>query len=93
MEYNIQHNIAENRFEIVLDNLKSVIDYTLDSKNNLLTVTHTGFPSQLEGRGIAAALTKALLSYARNNSLKVIPLCSYVKVYIDRHPEWNDLLA
>ncbi len=91
MEYNIVHNEEKNRFETEVEGLISVVDYKKD--DDVLLVTHTGVPSQLEGRGIAAALTKSLLNYIRNNGFKVNPICPYTKVYIERHPEYEDIVA
>lgn len=92
MEYKVRHNQAESRFEVIIDNLESVIEYTINTNGNM-EITHTGVPSELEGKGIAASLTKSLLNYARDNSYKVIPVCSYVAVYIERHPEYQDLVV
>lgn len=91
MEYNIQHNIAEQRFEVIIDGLMSEVTYKVDPEGNL-RVIHSGVPRQLEGRGIAAALTKSLLEYAKGNSLKVIPVCPYTRAYIERHPEYKELV-
>ncbi len=91
MEYNIVHNEEKNRFETEVEGLISVVDYK--KHDDVLLVTHTGVPSQLEGRGIAAALTKSLLNYIRNNGFKVNPICPYTKVYIERHPEYEDIVA
>ena len=90
MEYNIVHNEEESRFETEVEELVSVVDYR--RRNNLFIVTHTGVPSQLEGRGIAGAITKALLDYIRENQVKVRPLCPYTKAYIKRHPEYDDIV-
>jgi len=54
---------------------------------------HTGVPRALEGRGIAAALVAAALAHARSQGLRVRPVCSYVQVYMRRHPDTLDLLA
>lgn len=91
MEYNILHNEAESRFEITIDNLTALVEYR--RVDNILIVTHTGVPQALEGRGIAAALTKVLLDYARNNDLKVRPVCPYTKAYIQRHPEYRNIVS
>ena len=91
MEYNVIHNEEANRFEIEIENLLSVVDYT--RKGETLIVTHTGVPQALEGRGIAAAITKALLQYIRVNGLKVRPVCPYTATYIARHPEYSDLVV
>lgn len=89
MEYNIVHNEAKNRFETQIEGLTSLVDY--QKRGNVFFVTHTEVPIKLEGRGIAAALTKALLDYIRTNGYKVQPICPYTKVYIQRHPEYQDI--
>lgn len=88
---NIVHQPDKGRFETIVDGLRCEADYLLDGRT--MRMTHTGVPAQLEGRGIAAALVKTALSWARTQGYKVDPLCSYVRVYIKRHPEWQDLLA
>ena len=44
-------------------------------------------------QGIAAALVRAALAHAREQGLKVRPLCSYVQAYVRRHPEVQSLLG
>ncbi len=91
MEYQIEHNEAASRFEIEIEEKLSLVDYI--KQENILVVTHTGVPAALEGRGIAAALTKALLEYVRKNNLKVRPVCPYTKAYIQKHVDYNDLVV
>ena len=88
---NIVHRPEIGRFEATVDGLCCEADYQLDGK--VVRMTHTGVPAQLEGRGIAAALVKTALSWARSQGYKVEPLCSYVRLYVKRHPEWQDLIA
>ncbi len=57
-----------------------------------IVFTHTGVPPALEGRGIGSALAKTGLEYARANNLEVVPLCSFVRGYIERKPEYQDLV-
>lgn len=90
MDYKTEHNKEESRFEICIDGELAVVEYEV--QDNCLTVTHTGVPKSLSGQGIAALLTKDLLDYARENGLKIIPLCSYAEAYIKRHAEYQDLL-
>ena len=54
--------------------------------------THTGVPTALEGRGIGSALAKAGLEYAQAEGLAVVPLCSFIRAYIDRKPEYQPLV-
>ncbi len=89
--YPVQHNEARHRFEVTVEGQLCVADYRLAS--GAMQMTHTGVPVSLEGRGIAAALVKAAIAHARAHQLKINPLCSYVRVYMQRHPETLDLLA
>lgn len=84
MDYEVMHNETENRFEVEVEGLLSVIEYTI--AGNVIDIYHTGVPKELSGRGIAAALAKAVLEFAKNENLEVQPSCSYVKAYIERHP-------
>lgn len=91
MNRTIEHNTDHQRFEYVEDNMPSVLDYQLDA--DIMTITHTGVPSALGGRGIAADLTRAALDTARRNGWRVRPVCSYAETYIRRHTDYKDLLA
>ena len=84
-------NEAQKRFEVMVEGQRSVLDYQLIK--DTMVFTHTGVPPTLEGRGIGTALAKAGLEYARSKNLKVVPACSFIQVYIRRHPEYADLVA
>ncbi len=90
MKFNIQHNPDQYRFETIIENLISVIDYQLDGKH--LSLTHVVVPKLLEGRGIASELTQTALDWARTESYRVIPVCPYVQAWLKRHPEYQDLV-
>lgn len=90
MELNITHKAADNLFECIVDNLQSKVIYS--QENDTLFITGTYVPEALGGKGIAAALTKFALEYARTNNLKVKPICSYTAAYMERHKEYDDLL-
>lgn len=87
----ITHRPEIGRFETHVEGLCCEADYRLDG--HIVRMTHTGVPPALEGRGIAAALVKEALTWAQSQGYKVDPICSYVAVYIRRHPEWQGLLA
>ena len=55
--------------------------------NNMLTVFHTEVDEKLKGQGIAGQLLEHMVSYAREQGLKVVPLCPYVSAQFKRHPE------
>lgn len=86
----VRHNTGEDRFEVQAENQIAVLNYT--ERGNTITFTHTGVPSALEGRGIGSKLVHAGLEYAREKGYRVVPLCWFVAGYIDRHPEYQNLL-
>jgi predicted GNAT family acetyltransferase len=88
---NIVHRPEQGRFEVIVDGARCECDYRL--VGNIMQITHTGVPRVLEGRGLAATLLKHALHWAREQGHQVDPVCSYVQVYMKRHPEWRDLLV
>ncbi len=85
----ITNNEAENRFEVLIAGVLSKLDYIQDK--DTLVITHVGVHPEFRGQGIAGKLTQVGLEYAKTNSLRVIPMCSYVVAYIRRHPQYLDL--
>ncbi len=86
----ITHNTQAHCFEAVVDGHRCVIDYVLH--NQVITVTHTGVPDAVGGRGIAAVMTQHVLQAARTAGWKVIPACTYTAAYMRKHTEFSDLL-
>lgn len=91
MEYTVIHDEKVNRFEVLESGQIAFIQY--NERNGVIDMIHTFVPRQLEGQGVGSALTRYALEYARDEHLKVIPSCSFIATYIDRHNEYKDLLA
>jgi len=87
----VRHDAAASRFEAVVDGRRAELDYRLTG--TVMRIHHTGVPPALQGRGIAAELARAALAHARSVGWRVQPDCSYVRSYMRRHPETQDLLA
>ena len=85
-----QHEPGRQRFTLPTTPL-SVLDYELSAGR--VVFTHTGVPPAYRGQGLAAKLVEAGLQWAREEGLKVVPACSYAQLYIQRHPEWQNLVA
>ena len=86
----VHHNAAGQCFEVHLEGLRCELQYHLSG--GVMRIHHTGVPPRLEGRGLAAALAQAALAHARAQGRRVQPACSYVRRYMQRHPETLDLL-
>ncbi|MGB8982924.1 MAG: GNAT family N-acetyltransferase [Anaerolineales bacterium] len=86
---NVTHNEAENTFEVQIDGRLSRLDYMRDGRN--FVITHVGVHPDFRGQGLAGRIMDAGLEYARQNSLRVIPMCSYAASYIRRNPQYAEL--
>jgi uncharacterized protein len=87
----VTHNPAESRFELQSGPHLCIANYHLDA--GVMHLAHTWVDPSLQGQGIAATLVETAIRHARDQGLRVHPACSYVKSYMHRHPETQDLLA
>ena len=62
-------------------------EMTVSIKDDLLTVYHTGVEPEAEGKGFAKKLLKEMTRYARENNMKVVPLCPYVHAQFKKRPD------
>jgi uncharacterized protein len=91
MASTIRDNTALSRFELDAEGVIALANYRLSG--DVMTITHTEVPPDARNRGIASRLIEGMLVEARSRGLKIVPLCSFVKTYVDRHPEVRNLLA
>lgn len=88
---NITHNTAAQRFELTQDGATAYLSY--QTAGEKLIFDHTIVPPAIEGQGIGSQLAKHALDYARQNGKKVVPACSFVAHFMQKHAEYQDLLA
>ena len=53
---------------------------------------HTGVREAYEGMGLGSQLARRALDDARAEGLQIIPQCPYVRAYLERHPQDQDLI-
>ena len=83
------HEPAGNRFSVSGEGVTAVVEYTIDG--DVMTILHTLVPEALGGRGVAGALVRAALDFARSEGLRVRPTCSYADAWMRRHPDYDSL--
>jgi predicted GNAT family acetyltransferase len=87
----VVHRVDLNRFEIAAEGLRCELLYRINGP--VMHLFRTFVPPALEGRGMAAALVAAAMDHARATGLRIAPDCSYVRTWLQRHPEHHDLWA
>lgn len=88
----IRHDASARRFSTEIDGSTGYLDY-VELDDRTLDYRRTYVPDALRGRGVASALVRHALDYARERQMKIIPTCSFVAATIDRNPEYRDLVA
>jgi predicted GNAT family acetyltransferase len=86
----IVNNREKQRYELAVDGHVAATYYGIE--NGIITFIHTEVPPELGGKGIGSKLIKGALDQVRAEGLKVIAQCPFVKAYIDKHPDYSDLL-
>jgi predicted GNAT family acetyltransferase/glutaredoxin len=86
-------DVPENhRYELRLEGRRiGLLVYR--KRENRIAFTHTEVTPACEGRGFGSRLAATALDDARRRELAVVPLCSFIAAYIERHPEYRDLVA
>ena len=86
----VRHNEKRHRFEAGGTENPAHLDYRL--REGVVDMVHTEVPAEYQGQGLAGKLAAAALDWARESGRKVVPSCSYIKGYLGKHPEYEDLL-
>ena len=87
----VRDNTSRHRFELEIDDQVAKASYRL--QGNVITFTHTEVPDGLEGGGVGSRLARGAPEMVRSAGLKVVAKCPFIAGWIERHPDFKDLLA
>ena len=86
----IVNNRERHRYELAVDGHIAATYYAI--ADGVITFIHTVVPQELGGKGIASKLIRGALDQVQAEGLKVIAQCPFVKAFIDKHADYQDLL-
>ena len=86
----VVNNKTQHRYELAVEGHIAATYYSL--ADGVITFIHTEVPPELGGRGIASRLIRGALDQVRADGLKVIAQCPFVKAFIEKHADYQDLL-
>lgn len=93
MENKIQQKESEGKgmFYIQKDgDIIAELTYSVQD-SGIITLDHTETDPQMTGKGLASKLVSHSVEYARQNQLKIDPLCEYAAKQFERHQEYRDV--
>lgn len=92
MDVTVADMPEQRRYEARTDSerIAGVAEYT--RTGGLVVFTHTEVDPDFEGRGVGGTLVRGALDDVRSRGLAVHPLCPFVREWIQRHPDYGDLV-
>ncbi|MBM0237836.1 N-acetyltransferase [Micromonospora sp. ATA32] len=92
MSFLVEDNPARHRFEILVDD--ALAGFTAyEPRGEVLVFTHTEVDPQFRDMGVGSALVRGTLDQIRERGGRLVPECTFVAAFMDRHPEYADLVA
>ena len=86
----LRDNIGQHRYEMAVDGEIAFVMYGLAP--GVITLAHAEVPEALRGNGVGSKLVRAVLDDVRRRGLKVVATCPFVRAYMGKHAEYNDLV-
>lgn len=83
---------GENNFYLNNDNSEIVAQIIFEEDNENITITHTLVDESMAGQGIAGKLVDRVVEQAREDNKKIIPICSYAKVRLEKDDKYKDVI-
>ncbi|MEO6989223.1 MAG: GNAT family N-acetyltransferase [Aquihabitans sp.] len=87
----VEDRPQEGRFAVFVDGVDAGgAEYKREGGRRVFD--HTEVSDRFEGKGVGGALAKAALKATREAGDQVVPVCDFMREYIERHPEYQDLV-
>ena len=89
----VQRNPAQQQFDLLVDGERAGLIRYRERGDGVLDLLHTEVDARFEGRGLGGQLVKGALEDIRGAGLKIVPSCSFIASWLERHPAEADLVA
>jgi predicted GNAT family acetyltransferase len=74
------------------DELLAELVYTMPG-DHLMIIEHLEVSPELRGEDVAFNMMSYTVEYARQNNIKIIPLCPFARSVFEHKPEFGDVLS
>ena len=91
MPIEVTHDTENKKFFVIMEGKECYLRYHMRD-NNKIDLYYSYVPYDFRGRGIALEIVKAAFNYAREINLIVVPTCPYIWTFLERHPEYHDVI-
>lgn len=91
-EVQVKINDKKGSFFIEIDGKQEAEMTFVFAGEHKIIIDHTGVNPGNEGKGLGKQMVAQAVTYARENNIKIIPLCPFAKKVFDKTPEFRDVL-
>ena len=89
---NLRDDVENHRYVAELDDEVAAFAVYHLRKGQRYFFVHTVVEPPFEGRSIGSKLVRYALDDVRAKGAKIVPLCPFVAGWLERHPEYKDLV-
>ena len=89
----VRDNPDDNRFEAVDESGVVAGISAYRRYEDRIVFTHTEVDDAFEGQGVGSALARTALDEVRASGHSAVPQCEFIRGWIDKHPDYADLVA
>jgi predicted GNAT family acetyltransferase len=90
----IEHNEQEKRGTFFIDEAgKKVAQMTYALEDAKMVIDHTMVDESMRGNDIGAQLVNEGVKFARENGMKIIPVCTYARKLMEKSNDYEDVLS
>ena len=82
---------SKGRYWMQIDGHLAELTYSR-AGDSMIIIDHTDVPDALRGQGVGVRLVERAVADARQNGIRILPLCPFAKAQFQRHRDWQDVL-
>jgi predicted GNAT family acetyltransferase len=91
VQIDVADNPEQSRYEITVDGEQAgFAEYHLHGGE--LALIHTKIDERFGGQGLGSKLAEGALDDARSRGLAVLPYCPFIRTWLQRHPDYVELV-
>lgn len=92
-DYEVVRNASAQRYEIRVGDELAGFTVAEPQENGSVLFPHTEIADAFEGQGMASKLVRGAFDDIRERGLRIKVTCPYIRAWLPKHPEYEDLVA
>jgi predicted GNAT family acetyltransferase len=92
LEYTFEHDTERQTFGVKVKKEWVELEYRANREGKFF-ITNLDGPPHLLDNGLSDKILEHALLYVKENDYQLIPSCKAIKEYLNRYPEYKELVA